>query len=272
MSELKPVHQITTYHSLASKQTMLRTHGQSPLLHRHTIAQQTGTDPSGAAPSWLCIEKGDKTQLGQLGIVNVSLQHLEGCIYYMDYMLLYYNIYIIYYYHIYHLMNNHITSHITGFLKNITQYTLPMKPQKKQHSGSGAITCVSSKTSWSNFVIAKPDASVMGPFRFGLAPCVGSWSFQARWVALVQHVLEFQVWQYGKEWSRHSPNPGFTMDLPSECWIRGIDSSRPILTVILGDFALDLDGWTVWSLQLSSRKTLRKCPNWGGFHRKIICK
>jgi hypothetical protein len=41
MSELKPVHQITTYHSLASKQTMLRTHGQSPLLHRHTIAQQT---------------------------------------------------------------------------------------------------------------------------------------------------------------------------------------------------------------------------------------
>ena len=35
----------------------------------------------------------------------------------------------------------------------------------------------------------------MGPFRFGLAPRVGSWSFQVRLVALIQHVLEFQVWQ-----------------------------------------------------------------------------
>ena len=137
-------------------------------------------------------KEGDKTQLGT---VNASLQNLEGYIYIYILRGLYVTVYV-YYVHTYiyiYIENYHITSHITGFLKSIN------------YIGSGPLTCVSSNTSWSNFGIAKPDASVMGPFCSGLAPRVC-------WIMVVPSCLD-SAYRFSETKNDQSriPNPGLIM-------------------------------------------------------------
>lgn len=178
-------------------------------------------------------------------------------------------------------MNNHIIyisyhrilkEHYTIYTAHETAKNSIVDPAPSPASAQRRVGQISS--------LQSPTRQSWALFRFGLAPRVGSWSFRVRLVALIQHVLEFQVWQRMiKTFTKSRIYHGFTQwMLDSRHWfIKTHFNHDQFLVTLPWIWMAKLSGLCSFRAEKRSVSVYpaginRKFPKWGGFNRKIICK